>query len=750
MATEKMRLEAEMRDSASPVIAKLRKELTDLQNVSREGRAITKLNAELAALKKEAGGVRVLPGMGAVSGWFKKTGTEAEGFAKAASGASTAFSTLGIGGLAATASIGGLAAAMREMGNRTLAMRELGREIGVSTDYLNAFSHAGQHFGVSSDVMQGALNHLSGQMPEFKRNYGALFQELSRWPDLIKKLQSEGLDDQVKDIFKFLGQAKLQNEPQLQKQILESVFGNGAEMEKLFPNGAQGFLAEIQRQQSKLGTISPELLKAAQDYRDAQIGFTDSLEKFETTAGPAFLSTMSSIVTGAEKVFGMLSASTWSAKEQKDREAAAEDWKLRGSKPEENPFATGKLPLARHPAPPSLSGWKKWLFGDDVSSSQNSASPPWLHKSSYGASGGLLHNASFGGSDTGSDIIAVGTKIGFLAAMREMMATGDNNGKAASGLINASYETGSGGFGAGRGSQQSGAAVARSPFGVNRQPPIKHVGPSNQTSSQPFGIHHGAMRSIPNDGSALIGQGKATRGALTPEGRERVSSWLNFFERPQDSGGMGMPHDKAQAAVAMMQGESSRNLTPNQEVWDVNGPSGGTAQWHDVAGRPGGRLSGLKNFASSLKKDWRDYHVQQQWWRHEALTSHRAAFQAMMHARTPEGSLAAGVAGFEVPQDVAGETRKRLGHLRRLQQDDVAAGHKADDPNGTFSGRRADGLRNPADAWVGRTVPGSQHQLDIRLHDRSGAVQSTSIKSSGHGLHPRLQRWPTAPGMFDA
>lgn len=68
------------------------------------------------------------------------------------------------------------------------------------------------------------------------------------------------------------------------------------------------------------------------------------------------------------------------------------------------------------------------------------------------------------------------------------------------------------------------------------------------------------------------------------------------------SGGLGNPYALA-AVRAHVQAESagsSRAFNAN----DVNGPSGGLLQWHDV-GRRGGRLSDLSNYALSRGTDWR-------------------------------------------------------------------------------------------------------------------------------------------------
>jgi hypothetical protein len=70
--------------------------------------------------------------------------------------------------------------------------KELGRETGVTIDWLNAWSHAGLNFGVSADSMQESLNHLTSQMPQFRNHIGELYGLLSqKWPNLTQRLLGE-------------------------------------------------------------------------------------------------------------------------------------------------------------------------------------------------------------------------------------------------------------------------------------------------------------------------------------------------------------------------------------------------------------------------------------------------------------------------------------------------------------------------------------------------------------------------------
>ena len=148
MADEKLRLEAEVRDNMSGPLRKIK----DLLN-----------------------SVRASPSMKAATAEMQNLGAATSKFAGFGGSAASALDAIGIGGLATAGSLAAVVIQMRALGERALDMRELGRETGVSVDWLNAFSHAGLSFGVSADAMQNSLAHLSAQMPEFRNHMGALY-----------------------------------------------------------------------------------------------------------------------------------------------------------------------------------------------------------------------------------------------------------------------------------------------------------------------------------------------------------------------------------------------------------------------------------------------------------------------------------------------------------------------------------------------------------------------------------------------
>lgn len=172
--------------------------------------------------------------------------------------------------------------------------------------------------------------------------------------------------------------------------------------------------------------------------------------------------------------------------------------------------------------------------------------------------------------------------------------------------------------------------------------------------------------------------GQARRGSgFTPEGRARIASWMDFFMRPDGEGGMGASRRTALGSIAMMQGESGRNLNPAiYNPNDVDGPSGGSVQWHDVLrGRYAGKLrrfSDLMDFATAQHADWKDIGVQQAFFKKEARNGMRFAWDPMRRARTAPGTLKEGIARFENPAHHSLEFARRLPNITAMVREGIA------------------------------------------------------------------------------
>lgn len=83
---------------------------------------------------------------------------------------------------------------------------------------------------------------------------------------------------------------------------------------------------------------------------------------------------------------------------------------------------------------------------------------------------------------------------------------------------------------------------------------------------------------------------------------------------------------------------------------DVNGPSGGLCQWHDVTGR-GGRLTKLMNFANKQGKDWRDIHTQLEYLKTELDGGYRNVISDIRKCDNVHDSSYVWLKKFEVPAD---------------------------------------------------------------------------------------------------
>jgi hypothetical protein len=170
------------------------------------------------------------------------------------------------------------------------------------------------------------------------------------------------------------------------------------------------------------------------------------------------------------------------------------------------------------------------------------------------------------------------------------------------------------------------------------------------------GGYAAAARAMPGIGASVPFRG-GPAGTFSGAGQAHADSWMTFL-----MSSMGLPKWKAAEVTAGLEGESGVNLRPDQEYWDVNGMSGGTAAWHND------RLAGLKKFAADMGRSWQDVKVQQQWFKHEMETTHKGAWGAITAAHKPGQALSAFVRGYEVPANADGEIAKRSGYVSRLMQ----------------------------------------------------------------------------------
>ncbi len=165
-------------------------------------------------------------------------------------------------------------------------------------------------------------------------------------------------------------------------------------------------------------------------------------------------------------------------------------------------------------------------------------------------------------------------------------------------------------------------------------------------------INGGSLSAFASGGPVGFGVAKrfyptSSAGISDAEGRGNRVSWRDFFRRPAKDGGMGASWATTLGALAMMQGESGRGLNTRLYNYDVNGPSGGVDQLHDVTeGKFAGRLHRLSDAMTGAMLqhvDWQDRTFQQANFRKESTGSMWWAWRKMLAAKTAAGALRAGV-----------------------------------------------------------------------------------------------------------
>lgn len=220
------------------------------------------------------------------------------------------------------------------------------------------------------------------------------------------------------------------------------------------------------------------------------------------------------------------------------------------------------------------------------------------------------------------------------------------------------------------------------------------------------------------------------RGA-TEGGKARIASWLAFFQRPLERGGMGADAGTARAMVAMMQGESDVNLNPGAigTVGEI-----GTAQWYRE------RATALRALAEGQGKPWQDVGVQQQHWRNEALGKYNRVWRAILNAESEEEKLAIGVSRFEIPKDIPSAIRHRLVHLRRLQK--AGAGNQA-------VAAALPEIQMPSGSGSGSGATTGDDSADYRAYrfEMERNAQNGSLPNEEENDADRYQAWRKRKGL---
>ncbi|MHB8842926.1 MAG: phage tail tip lysozyme, partial [Candidatus Aquicultor sp.] len=332
-----------------------------------------------------------------------------------------------------------------------------------------------------------------------------------------------------------------------------------------------------------------------------------------------------------------------------------------------------------------------------------------LHKSSFRGSNdgggpdyrGLLHNTAFvtngrsglmGGMSGFEGVIASGTKIGFLAAFRELMVdqsvgadgagAGGNN---ASGFTKASYESGNSATAAGR-------SIGRAERGGDL------LGPNEPTGAAHLRVSKG----------------------MASNAKETYEFWRKQgFSRNAALGFVGNEQGEGTLARGAATGRGRWGLH-----WDGSHNSGGAVQWDPARRADIMKHTGIDVWGKStshadqlLAEEWEIKHRYPKLW--EQLRRDKISIGQATHGL---------VHTYERPADPGGQSRLRgsygEGWAKRLE----------DGPP-----RKATGLTDGHDS-AGKAPAGVGGHLQVDINDRS-STHNVTIQSRGD-MRTNLRRWP--------
>ncbi len=163
-------------------------------------------SAGVKRLGKTLDSVKPSNGMQAASAWMKDFRTTAEKANVAVRPMTTTLTALGVGGLAASMSLGEIVKQMRDLGDSTLTMKELGRQSGMTMDQIRRLNYAAGKLHVDPAAVTNAIKSWSNQMLDFRTTRSEFYRQLmhNNNADVAKKIAADSPEQGFKDTLDYL------------------------------------------------------------------------------------------------------------------------------------------------------------------------------------------------------------------------------------------------------------------------------------------------------------------------------------------------------------------------------------------------------------------------------------------------------------------------------------------------------------------------------------------------------------------
>lgn len=193
----------------------------------------------------------------------------------------------------------------------------------------------------------------------------------------------------------------------------------------------------------------------------------------------------------------------------------------------------------------------------------------------------------------------------------------------------------------------------------NSNQPRQAVQGTNGSSGSADGSGTTTPGSGTNTGSTAGDIGKSSGAPATGKTADRITQAYDRLVNVH-----GFTPEAAKAAVATTMGEAL-TVDYTKVRWDVNGPSAGIAQWHDVGTNGGGRYSKYKAYMDSKPGGAASLDNQIDYLAKDLKENYPSVFRAMQNGTAGQG-VDVMVKKFEIPRNAAGESIKRQGNLGKI------------------------------------------------------------------------------------
>jgi len=285
VSEERLRLIAEFRDNAS---------------------------AGVKQLGRNLGEIRETPGMAGAKKWMGDFTQRVTAFQRGGSTMGATMSGLGVGGLALSGGIAAAVKSFRDLAEHTTTLKAISRETGIAIDQVVQLQSAARDLHVDPEAMSKGLQVFAGNMEMARRHLGEVYGQLNQIaPEFAQKITGENATAAVKDALEWLARIpesmqkqgrSLADGIQAQKQYTELLFGS-SDLNRLVEQGPKALEDAMMRAAKNAPKITGEMVVQAEALQRSINGFSDSIERFETTVGPAVFKGLSHTVDDFKAAF---------------------------------------------------------------------------------------------------------------------------------------------------------------------------------------------------------------------------------------------------------------------------------------------------------------------------------------------------------------------------------------------------------------------------------------------------------------